>query len=239
MMKKLIVLGIVLTMVLAFAAGAMAQTLIQSNWALDLKAVSQGSTPCNLVFACGTVSGASDAWNPVTDSNDGNQNPPSSGATGVITDDQGSTGNLVGADTRAPLTQAGQTKTWNMEVYAVNASEAQIGATMVVTGWIPSGETLYSGTNTPITGLNIQVIYNGVTEYSEPTFTSSNPSSTSSTGRGKSTVPVFSFTVPCTAGAAGTFQVVASVPQVPEPGSLVALFSGFVGLVGYGVRRRK
>jgi len=43
---------------------------------------------------------------------------------------------------------------------------------------------------------------------------------------------------------AATFSLIATTPALapvntPEPGSMLALFSGFVGLVGFGIRRRK
>jgi len=47
--------------------------------------------------------------------------------------------------------------------------------------------------------------------------------------------PIVSFEAPV--GAIESWTIVATT--VPEPGSMVAMLSGLVGLVGYGIRRRK
>ena len=54
---------------------------------------------------------------------------------------------------------------------------------------------------------------------------------------GSITTPVFSTTFAYD-GTSIPLQLVASA-DVPEPGSMLAMFSGLVGLVGFGIRRRK
>lgn len=36
-----------------------------------------------------------------------------------------------------------------------------------------------------------------------------------------------------------TFRLTATTPGIPEPGSMLAMLSGLIGLVGFGIRRRK
>ena len=55
--------------------------------------------------------------------------------------------------------------------------------------------------------------------------------------------PVFSYTFNTSnmagTGSAGNFTLGEISTVIPEPGSMLAMFSGLIGLVGFGIRRRK
>lgn len=56
----------------------------------------------------------------------------------------------------------------------------------------------------------------------------------------KVNLPVFKTDLPLNAGQGYILQLRDSViPPIPEPGSLVAVLSGLVGLAGFGIRRRR
>jgi hypothetical protein len=48
-----------------------------------------------------------------------------------------------------------------------------------------------------------------------------------------------SFTAPVSRGGYDVIVAATPLASVPEPGSMLAMFSGLVGLVGFGTRRRR
>jgi len=98
----------------------------------------------------------------------------------------------------------------------------------------------WGGSATPLTD-NWQVMdVTTDTVVANFTFSGDDPADTAIAKYGATNVALVGAITPGTA-ASGAGSVEYSIQQVPvpEPGSMVALFSGIVGLVGFGIRRRK
>jgi len=243
-MKKLIVIGIVMVMVLA-ATSAMA-AVIDNDWAVYLKTTTDalakngastsnlglktttGDTLANLTtapnLAVSPEINYTDTVHPYT-----TNYAVTTGRTYVAKFG----GALLGA---APPTGK-QTIDWMFR--AVGAA----GATIYVTSWDQTG------TANQIDLLTTQTIKlyesNAAGEKIAAVWTylpMNNTTYSTSTGiAGVAGTNYFqkSYVLGAADSAGGAYQYFVLEAQVPEPGSMVALFSGFIGLVGFGIRRRK
>jgi hypothetical protein len=241
MMKKLIVLGIVATMLMGFGmvAQAAAPAWVVSVMASSDTAALDGQPYASLGLSTRTTDQMGNittgSWDPTVSELDylgattttGVGAGPYAGTTA-----RENTAKLSTSDQGVP--SATQSCTWYFEATNNNADTP-----MYVTAWnlstaqyaIPASLG-YSITMYELTGLNgtpIQssayVLTNGTAKAANGTIGVSGVGGTYN-----------QWTVPAGVNNVQYFEIVAGVP---EPGSLVALFSGLVGLVGFGIRRRK
>lgn len=220
-MKKLIVLGIIATMVMGMAVAASAA--IDTTWILQMKASYVANGQGSGTVTVGTKPGAVDGIG-----SEDKTLAPTNGEKAMMFTDLQSRSNT---DYRAPLV-VGATKTWNLRIWTNEGGAGNI----LLTGWLATagdGPILPSTDGDP--NILLQLFHGSTLVWTAPI----NESSTS-------TNPMFSYTFNYGGGnlttAGEAFYVVASaIPEapIPEPGSMVALFSGLVGLVGFGIRRRK
>lgn len=217
-MKKLIVLGIIATMVMGLAVAASAQ--IDATWAVQLRAYNGAATPnATGTLTVGTRVGASDGWS--TAGAEDSAYPAYTGVPGVILSTLLPADQRVNKDQRAPLGE-NETKVWDLVMFCVGGAPQ----TMRLDGWLPATATLQEGGNLRVWLQDSQ----GNVLWEVPYNTS-----------GAQGTPTFSKTFAYD-GTPINLQLVASTVapvEVPEPGSMLAMFSGLVGLVGFGIRRRK
>jgi hypothetical protein len=218
-MKKLIVIGIVAVMVVGFAMAASAA--IEQTWYISMKAVNSVATG-NGTLTCGTKAGASDSYTTV--GSEDSAQPGGNGARGEITDEIQPLTTLVAKDVRAPL-GAEATKTWNIHAWLVGADGATKTAGVVtITAWL-AGADLDGTVAVSVQGLGADWAA---------------PLNTTTATRGTVSAPLMTWTANYDGINDVQFQVNAStVTTIPEPGSILALASGLVGLIGFGIRRRK
>jgi len=220
MMKKLIVLGIVAVMVLGFALSASAAT--QSDWVVYMRAKVGTQAASNLQL--GTKTGAFDSY--TTTGGEDNVTTLGTGVKGVI---ESQIKTLCVLDRRTPMAgsvanpEGASAKTWNLKLWVGNAA-ADTDYTITLSAWNPA-----------IGGLT------GVA----PTVKLKQGSTTLWTvvggTTGNSVTPNYSGTFTLNSGPSGTNAITDLYIEavVPEPGSMVAMLSGIIGLVGFGIRRRK
>lgn len=216
-MKKLIVLAVV-ALVFGIVSGAYASA---TDWLIYLKAADQnGANALNTGAIFGTKTGALDG----SDTNDASNGPGTGAAQvafGCFDLGNGSAGNGYYKDIRQPGTT---NLVWNCKLWLM----ASCNATAIkFTGWNPSGtyDLLPLPDGTPmrvsIPALGLSYVFDGTTN-------------------GTSTAPQFTWTIDQAQNYKGIENALDVIlAPVPEPGSILALASGLVGLVGFGIRRRK
>ena len=253
-MKKLIVIGIVSTMVMGLAVAAMAAPLptwtFDPDWFVQLRPSSSTNGKNDTMGSCkyGTVTGATDS--PAGGTDVSTATPVGSGTVDLGAYDLATdvSNRAWINDMRAPLawgfapdgvTPVVKEKVWHLKLYA-DAGFA--GANIILTGWnTTAAASKINAYGTVLGGPHVAL-------YSVETF-------------GGARTLLFEFN-PLESGAystsgvgySGTFHQV-SLPfgakglaanpyllelvAVPEPGSMLAMLSGLIGLIGFGARRRK
>jgi hypothetical protein len=240
MMKKIIVIGIaVMLMGMAVAA----QAAIDTMWCVELQAFGasgSGSTAGTLVLGSVTQSNVMD-WNVAGangDSRDSELTDESpDGATVVAIDmpTKRTSGSALWVTDKRPTMVANQTQIWNIELYTPVAP-GYADSTMVLKVWQPSKiSTLFTGLDTATGGYSVFQLKQG----NEVLWDFIANSSLNNVGTGTAGAPLFTKSYDATGGRAGAYDLQLVVTTVPEPGSIVAMLSGLVGLAGYGIRRRK
>jgi len=218
-MKKLILIGIVAAMVMGLSVAASALAFTSNDKLLiGMKAEYLGNTQAACTY--GTQALSLDAF----DATDSGHSPKANGVGEIICIDLGVAGTVTdgrwAVDKRAPLTGLSQSKLWSLKAYVnpVGSGNLVIKAWVVSTGKITStdfGAKLYEGVGTG--GLLLWTApFNLSGTASAPQFTSSSYN----VGEGYQMFTLQIFTI-------------------PEPGSMIAMLTGLVGLVGFGIRRRK
>jgi len=145
-------------------------------------------------------------------------------------------------DMRAPLLAKPDFKIWRLKTIVVNPNidDEYLGASI---GLAAAFQTGFAATNQAFYIFNAQYSTQAQCTAAIGTgtqlakLTSTNTSYTSAAGAFSIAAPVFN-------EEEGTWSVPSKYftvycEQIPEPGSLLALFSGVIGLVGFGIRRRK
>lgn len=217
-MTKYLVVGIIVIILMSLAVAASAYT-VDENIKMAVKfANSTGST----IVAVGTITGGKDGFDPI------NKLPidtPANGVAVIYTNDL----TPLKQDLCAPITSPG-IKVWSLKAYVNggSASTCTLLAWMTSSGQINSPDytaKLYEGT------WSAQQILAG----DAGTYLCWNAPLNAS---GTSTSPQFTATS-LSMGPNATRYYTVAIQMVPEPGSMVALLSGLVGFVGFGIRRRK
>jgi len=255
-MKKLIVIGIAAMMVMGLAAAPSAAFVLDSTWAINLQAFNQADSKTQGPAIFGTKSGvylpgppeyfgATNGYTQVgtvqTGITDGFKSAdgdallapmdPGMSLIGVYTRvlKQGTTLKSTAGDIRAPLVFPADPKdvrTWQFYVTGGGYS-LDTGSTNFVLKVSKPADAQWANDGT------VQVKI-----YSVGAFGGARTLLWDSAVTAASSTPLLIWTSPLQEANAGSYKFEMDA-MVPEPGSILALASGLVGLIGFGIRRRK
>jgi hypothetical protein len=246
MMKKLIMLGILVTMLMGMALGA--QAAINGKWVINVDATQDAlATVGQAAGAFGFSTRTTDqvtyqggaGYDPTTAEIDFDSCTAYATTYNGIVDRADS---MKLGTTNPDLPSATNTVTWIVQGTNNNADTP-----MYITAWNLStnNSVIAPGLGYSITMSEVTTPLNGtVVPGSTYTFTNGTTVAAPATyGTSGLAGNWATWTIPAGINNVAYFEIVAgpvSAPTTtPEPGSIVALFSGLVGLVGYGIRRRK
>jgi len=234
MMKKLIVMGIVAMMVMGLAGTVLAA--VDTDWYVNMRATSNATS---LTASMGSAkygtkaTGATDGLD--TSPTDAKYGSQLSATTAEIDCVNGAGNDRYMTDQRAPV--GAVEKVWNLKVYAGDS----FASTIYLTMWNPTAGDIDPAEGFTVKLYSVSAFGGERTEITPSLDLALNGTFSTSTGISGNKVQT---SMPFTLGQAGDathpylFELVAA-PAVPEPGSMLAMFSGLIGLVGYGIRRRK
>jgi len=243
-MKKILVIAIATMMVVGLAAVAQADT--NGQWLIYLKITDQNNANGVInqnIYGCNTGK------------SDGAAAEDAANTAGGLTSTYlasfdigaGSANQGYNKDIRSVGTSSNK---WNLKIW-LGTSAINTGIKLI--GWNPSGTYGMSGDNMQMhlrvasvpAGLLPTLRLNGNPVHIGDEFLFANKT------YGTSAAPEMTWLFTDTRGQAGQggfAEIITSNPPataciglelVPEPGSMLAMLSGLVGLVGYGIRRRK
>lgn len=211
-MKKLIISGI-LIVTLVLMCLAVAAAAVDETWLVQFRPYNGTATAGTL--SLGTRPGAGDVW--IMGEDAVFPTPAANGAAEIV-----STllpGQRTSTDIRTPLNETTRTQViWNLSMYIVGGQPG----TIRLDGWVGGGANVLDPTSP----------YLRVRLYQGSTLLWTLPLGTT----GTQAEPLWSHYFVYT-GTPIEMQLVADV--VPEPGSAVAMLSGILGCIGFGIRRRR
>jgi len=229
MMKKLVILTMVMVLGLAMAASAAMDT----DWFLNMRASTDAAAKSN---SAGTAKYGTSATASSNDAVAGAEDAKLAsyvGTTGVVECiDLGDTLNWA-ADVRTAIAN-NTSKTWKLRVWN---GDTFTGSVICLVGWNASaGDYDPTADSTALIKLYQVDQYGGARTLLHDFTNDGNGTYGLSTG--VSGVYYTTTFAKANQASAWKLELVAS-GSVPEPGSLLAMLSGMIGLVGYGIRRRK
>jgi hypothetical protein len=259
-MQKLIVLGIIVMMITGCSVAANAYAGVLLN--LQPVASTGSFQTCQIGWYTDNaqLGGGVPTVDGVDTSDYKNTNPSNSNLIEMdVVDPAIGTGTWQD-DYKAPITVTddSQAKIWRLKNYIANNPD-EVGATIGLTasfvpGYLPmpsaptSAFYILDGNFSTQAACRTAIGYNSGTGKYTDTGAAILAKLTSANAAGgyNSGATTWSIGVPVLNEDEGTystptryFTVYAIGLQVPEPGSLLAMFSGLIGLVGFGIRRRK
>ena len=238
-MKKLIVIGIAAMMVMGLAGLASAGP-IDAQWGINLQAYNQNGEYSQGTAIFGTKTGATDGYTTAGSVQTGIVNgfTPADGDALLAPQDpdltligvytkvlkQASAIKMTAGDIRAPIV-GGVHTIWQFFVTAGSGSY-DIGGSTAFTLYVRKpADAQWNNDGT----VQMQI-------YSVPAFGGARTLlwDSRATAAGD---PLLIWTSPAQEAGGGSYKF--ELDAVPEPGSILALASGLVGLIGFGIRRRK